>query len=594
MRRILGSLLAALVGLAAVAAGAAPPAAAGGDPVEQSRTFLFCGSFNWVVPADVASIVVDLHGGHGGAGNGDGQGNSAPGGPGGRGFATIPVTGGETLSLEIGCDGTDAVSGQASTGGAGYGDGGDGGWDNSSLPPDPPPLGVNPGGGGGGGTALLRGSTPLLVVGGGGGGGADCCNDPDGDPIGAMTAVGGAGGGPNSLGGDGVAQTSGCAGAGAAPAAPGAGGVVPSGTNGSPGVGSDGGDGAVDLPNPQGGYTGGGGGGGGYFGGGGAGAFGNSVCAGGGGGSGYAHPSVTGIGGGPSTQPGEGSATITFSSAVVSPGPANDSYRSAQDLPTGSGAVNGTIVGATVDPDEPDHAGAAPEHSVWYRLSTSGPSRLRLDTQGSAVDTRLAVYRGDPLARTFTLVAQNDDASGASTASEVTFTADGGAYYIAVDGKGGATGAISLAWLTDTTRPDARVRVAGNPTLLGDDVYGNAVPGQAVVRSTPAGRTAAFVVSVQNDSAFPERLRLSGPAERDGFVVTYRSPGGTDVSNRVGAGTFRTPLLAPGATYDLRATVAVPARTRAGVARAFIVTANGTVPGLFPAPDAVRFTARAT
>ncbi len=414
-----------------------------------------------------------------------------------------------------------------------------------------------------------------------------------GESTGAQTTVGGAGGGPNAAGSAGGEEPASCAGRGASTVAPGAGGSSASGTAGLSGTGSDGGDGALDLPNPQGAYTGGGGGGGGWFGGGGGAAYGNSICGGGGGGSGYAHPSVTGIGGGTSFLTGEGRVAITFSSAVATPAPANDSYRAGQILSGLNGTVAGTLVGATADPGEPAHVGAAPEHSVWYRIGFSDPRRVRLDTQGSAVDTRLAVYHADPDARTFTLVAENDDASDATTASEVTVNADGD-FYVAVDGKAGATGAITLNWLSDPPRPDGRVRAAGATTFLGDDVHGPPTPGQAVVVATPRGRSASFVVSVQNDSAFAERLRLEGRRLSGNFTATYRSPGGTNITTRVAAGTFRTPLLAPGATYAVRLTIAVPADVRAGVARGFPVTVTSTAPGMPLVTDTVRPAVRAT
>lgn len=94
------------------------------------------------VPTGITALKVDATGAGGGYGYG-GSSRSSYGGNGGNVVTTIPVTPGETLTIEVGEAG-----------------------------------GVTPittryrGGGGGGWTALFRGTTPLVIAGGGGGGGS--------------------------------------------------------------------------------------------------------------------------------------------------------------------------------------------------------------------------------------------------------------------------------------------------------------------------------------------------------------------------------------------------------------------------------------
>src|SRR5215213_8955223 len=112
----------------------APPAAA------PTWTFSYTGALQtFVVPGGVTQLVVDARGGQGGR---PGQPGSGAGGPGGRTTALLPVTPGQTLSIQVGGVGQDTGGG-----GWGYGRGGAGGVNAPGLT----------GGGGGGGSAVLIG-----------------------------------------------------------------------------------------------------------------------------------------------------------------------------------------------------------------------------------------------------------------------------------------------------------------------------------------------------------------------------------------------------------------------------------------------------
>jgi len=211
----------------------------------------------WVVPAGISSIDVDVIGAQGGTASDYWCLLGGPGGPGGHVETTLSVSEGETLYIYVG--------GAGSTGTGGFNGGGNGG-----------SGGYGAGGGGGGASDIRQGGNGLddrIVVAGGGGGGKGYYRETlDG------AYSGGIGDYPNGSdgcsyytegqGGSGGTQTTGGAGGGAASASP--------GSPGSFGYGGAGGDYHAYA-------DGGGGGGGGYYGGGGGG----GDSGGGGGGSSY-------------------------------------------------------------------------------------------------------------------------------------------------------------------------------------------------------------------------------------------------------------------------------------------------------------------
>jgi glycine rich protein/hemolysin type calcium-binding protein len=230
--------------LAAAALGALAVAA----PVSATvKTFNFTGAAQtWVVPAGVTQATFDLFGARGGGRIDDPT--FAPG-LGGRATATIAVTPGDSIQVNVG--------GRGLGGPGGFNGGGHGG-------------GIRGGDGGGGASDIRIGGTDLfdrvLVAGGGGGASAGTCF-PDRPPV-----SGGDGGGENGDPGLSASCAAGAVvGGGATQTKPGT--ATAPATEGDFGVGGDGG-----VIN----FVGGGGGGGGWYGGGGG-----LGAAGGGGGSGH-------------------------------------------------------------------------------------------------------------------------------------------------------------------------------------------------------------------------------------------------------------------------------------------------------------------
>ncbi len=240
-------------------------------PCSTSVTFSYTGSSqSFVVPTGVTQITVAASGAAGGA-----DCYQDAGGKGATVTATIPVTPGETLVIEVG------GGGGAPTGTSYCIMPGPGGFNGGATAGALTATMAYAGGGGGGASDVRQGGSALsnrVVIAGGGGGGA-------GGPTGGIGGPGGSSGTAGTsgdAGGGGGGGTSIAGGAGGTEVGGGGNGVA-----GSLGLGGTGGTGLRDS---------GGGGGGGYYGGGGGGGSG-SCCGsgGGGGGSSYAEPNATGV-----------------------------------------------------------------------------------------------------------------------------------------------------------------------------------------------------------------------------------------------------------------------------------------------------------
>jgi hypothetical protein len=127
-------------------------------------------------------------------------------------------------------------------------------------------------------------------------------------------------------------------------------------------------------------------------------------------------------------------------------------------------------------------------------------------------------------------------------------------------------------------RPDARIREAGygypadaygpafvklfptskNP-LLGNNIYNTTAAHQTAVvaysNTSPEGIYSLIDISIQNDGTRADRFRVKATGStKSGERVTY-SHGSTNLTAAIVAGTFKTPSLAAGATYLIRAKV---------------------------------------
>lgn len=145
---------------------------------------------------------------------------------------------------------------------------------------------------------------------------------------------------------------------------------------------------------------------------------------------------------------GGGTGSITLRWAVELP-PPNDAFANAEAITGATGSVARSNNLATKEVGEPNHA-AAGGASAWFAWTAPSNGSFSFDTDGSSIDTLLAVYTGSAV-NALTVRGSNDNPAGAGTTARVIFTATAGTVYrIAVDGTDGAGGATTgdfvLSW----------------------------------------------------------------------------------------------------------------------------------------------------
>jgi hypothetical protein len=403
-------VLTALLALASAYASAASAA----ETV--SRAFTTTGESELVVPAGVTSMQVNLVGGAGSPADGNGP----LGGAGALVTATIAVTPGETLFVEVG--GYAGVTSpdfpvEATNGGGAYGGnyaGAGGGATDvrtcSSTPGNPlDPLACT-------GEQTLQ--TRLLVAGGGGGGGGDS-NEPG--------IRGGTGGNAGSPGADGDAYEEfelegGGGGAAATQSAAGSAGdhSTAHGTQASAGQLGRGGNGGGDESGDYA-TAGGGGGGGGIFGGGGGGSgeseYGGSPEAGGGGGGGGSSGVPAGVG---------GVSQVTITTAAHSAIP-EALFTWTQPAPSVAGATASAVSANTATlagSVNPNGSQVTDCHFQVAPAPSGGDPNVPCEQQVGAGSTPVAVsalLSGLSPATTYTFTLMATSAQGSSSGSPVTF-----------------------------------------------------------------------------------------------------------------------------------------------------------------------------
>jgi len=177
---------------------------------------------------------------------------------------------------------------------------------------------------------------------------------------------------------------------------------------------------------------------------------------------------LTAVYGGDAAFAGSASAAVAHVVAQLS----NDKFANRIALAGAAVTTTGTNVGATKETGEPKHAGNAGGKSVWWTWTAPSAGTVTIDTAGSNFDTLLAVYTGTSVsALTAVSGGNNDNASTGVVTSKVTFTVTAGkVYQIAVDGKNGASGAITLHLNLIPPAPAAPTGVAASDGLFTDRV----------------------------------------------------------------------------------------------------------------------------
>ncbi len=146
-----------------------------------------------------------------------------------------------------------------------------------------------------------------------------------------------------------------------------------------------------------------------------------------------------------------GNITLNWKKADPESDNFNNNLADAASLSGESGTTASSTANADKEFGEPNHAENIGGKSVWYSwvappVKDEYSAYFSFDTHGSSFDTLLAVYTGtSPIS--LKLVADNDDDETPGNVSSLTFRCTGGTrYYIAVDGKDGASGNVVLNW----------------------------------------------------------------------------------------------------------------------------------------------------
>lgn len=152
---------------------------------------------------------------------------------------------------------------------------------------------------------------------------------------------------------------------------------------------------------------------------------------------------------------GNGTAVTDSRNGIVTPrlnllvaqgAPGNDSFASASTLTGLAGQSNGWNLNATKETGEPGHAGNSGGKSVWWQWTAPVAGTLSLDTHGSGFDTLLGLYNGASVAALTTVSSNDNDGSPGNVSGLSATVSAGTSYRIAVDGKSGASGGVTLNW----------------------------------------------------------------------------------------------------------------------------------------------------
>ncbi len=186
--------------------------------------------------------------------------------------------------------------------------------------------------------------------------------------------------------------------------------------------------------------------------------------------------SVDGVGG--------GTGPFTLSWAYDATGPSNDYIAEAETISGESGSLTASTVGATVEPNEPNHDGSGGAntggHSIWYSWTAPAAGTAIFTTQGSSFDTSLRAYTeyaGQFYGHGWYLPNLNPWTTWSRLELQVK---PGETYLIAVDGQNGEYGDVQLSWRTavdtgDVTSPSVTMwspepgaQVTGTVTFMSD------------------------------------------------------------------------------------------------------------------------------
>jgi N-acetylneuraminic acid mutarotase len=145
-------------------------------------------------------------------------------------------------------------------------------------------------------------------------------------------------------------------------------------------------------------------------------------------------------------------------------------------------------------------------------------------------------------------------------------------------GGGAPTDVQEVLSLGTSFRPDAQVKLSGDASFVGANVYDASGASATRAVTAAAGTTKTFVTRVQNDGNATDGFRFDGCSAGSGFAVRYLkgTTGTTDITSTVTAGTYTVSSVAPGATRAIRVQITPAASTASGAVESCLVTTTST------------------
>ena len=232
--------------------------------------------------------------------------------------------------------------------------------------------------------------------------------------------------------------------------------------------------------------------------------------------------------------------SVTSAEAVLSvlPYAFNDHFANRIALTGRFHTVHGSVLGATKQPGETNHAHTLGGRSVWWTWTADTTGPVTIDTLDSDFDTLLAVYEGTDVTALMPVAANDDIVPGQNRGSYVIFNAVAGhQYQIAID-SAKALDPAGAYWLNLRQPPAAPIIRDGpaNQTFVAGAGVTFAVEVSGV---TPLFRYQWFHGSAPIPAATNRVLQLANPALSD--RGTYH----VVVSNDFGVATSRDAVLRP-------------------------------------------------
>jgi dipeptidyl aminopeptidase/acylaminoacyl peptidase len=127
-------------------------------------------------------------------------------------------------------------------------------------------------------------------------------------------------------------------------------------------------------------------------------------------------------------------------------------------------------------------------------------------------------------------------------------------------------------------QPDGRIKLSGQSSYVGDNVYNLTGTGQTVTAKSATGTSTTWVINDQNDGGSIDSFLLKGPGNRTGFTVHYfaGTTGTTDITTAVVNGTYQLTNIPFGSARTVRIVVHVKAGVPVDTIRSWLVVATST------------------